>query len=81
MHGNVWEWCADHWHGNYEAAPEDGRAWIEEGAKANELKGRLLRGGSWFSNPRSCRSAYRDDYPPDNRNYSVGFRVCCLPQD
>jgi formylglycine-generating enzyme required for sulfatase activity len=80
MHGNVWEWCADHWHGSYEGAPEDGRAWIDEGAKANDLKWRLLRGASWGNSPRDCRSAYRNDNPPVNRFSTVGFRVCCLPQ-
>ena len=28
MHGNVWEWCEDHWHDNYKGAPADGSAWI-----------------------------------------------------
>ena len=81
MHGNVWEWCSDHWHDNYEGAPEDGRAWIDEGDKANDLKWRLLRGGSWYNNPRSCRSACRDVFHPDYRGNDFGFRVCCLPQD
>ena len=81
MHGNVWEWCADNWHDNYVGAPEDGRAWIDEGAKANDLKWRMLRGGSWSFNPRYCRSAFRYPDHPDFRSSNVGFRVCCLPQD
>lgn len=42
---------------------------------------RLLRGGSWSCYPRYCRSAYRDNFRPDIRISSLGFRVCCLPQD
>ncbi len=42
MHGNVWEWCADHWHGNYHNAPTDGSAWTTN----NKDAPRLLRGGS-----------------------------------
>ncbi|MGB3640104.1 MAG: SUMF1/EgtB/PvdO family nonheme iron enzyme [Rivularia sp. (in: cyanobacteria)] len=30
MHGNIWEWCQDSWHHNYEGAPADGKAWIDD---------------------------------------------------
>jgi formylglycine-generating enzyme required for sulfatase activity len=53
MHGNVWEWCQDHWHGNYEGAPADGTAWLSEDEDAR----RVRRGGSWDDFPRNCRSA------------------------
>ena len=79
MHGNVWEWCADHWHDNYVGAPEDGRPWMDENAK--EDKSRLLRCGSWPFHPWNCRSAYRFSGHPDDRSSDIGFRVCCLPQD
>ena len=84
MHGNVREWCLDEWHGNYNGAPTDGSAWVDyaEGEKTKEsVRSRLLRGGSWLSNPRDCRSAYRVNDLPGNRGFNVGFRVCCLPQD
>jgi formylglycine-generating enzyme required for sulfatase activity len=83
MHGNVWEWCLDHWHDSYEGAPTDGSAWVEEeGVKGEQSsKGRLLRGGSWFDPPQDCRSAFRFRFHPDGRGNDGGFRVCCLPQD
>jgi formylglycine-generating enzyme required for sulfatase activity len=77
MHGNVWEWCLDHWHDSYAGAPEDGRPWLEE--KAAEEAPRLLRGGSWFALPQNCRSAHRGEVRPGGRSYDGGFRVCCLP--
>ncbi|MFN7819139.1 MAG: formylglycine-generating enzyme family protein, partial [Cyanobacteriota bacterium] len=75
MHGNVWEWCLDQWHGNYEGAPEDGSAWLTE-----EGGDRLLRGGSWYFAPRGCRSASRFHDRPVGAGYPLGFRVVCLPQ-
>jgi formylglycine-generating enzyme required for sulfatase activity len=77
MHGNVWEWCADHWHANYEGAPKDGRAWLDD--KADEGQGRLLRGGFWGFHPWDCRSAFRNRALPVGRLIYCGFRVCCLP--
>lgn len=49
MHGNVWEWCEDHWHASYGFAPDDDLPWLIPAAGADEP--RLLRGGSWFSAP------------------------------
>jgi formylglycine-generating enzyme required for sulfatase activity len=71
MHGNVWEWCQDHWHGNYDKAPRDGTAW-ETGEMAAY---RVLRGGSWGNYAFNCRSAYRLMYAPGHRDSDVGFRL------
>jgi formylglycine-generating enzyme required for sulfatase activity len=71
MHGNVWEWCEDVWHENYNGAPTDGSAWLTGG----EQNRRALRGGSWFDNVINCRSANRDWNVADDRDNDVGFRV------
>ncbi len=73
MHGLVWEWCADHRHDNYEAAPIDGSAWLIE----SDNPFRVLRGGSWKNNPENCRSAYRYRDHADADNEIIGFRVVC----
>ena len=55
VHGNAREWVEDCWHGNYSGAPMDGRAWTSGG----NCGSRVLRGGSWFDDPRYVRSALR----------------------
>ena len=75
MHGNVWEWCQDHWHDNYKGAPPDGSAWVD--AEAEKEAMRVLRGGSWCFDPRYCRSACRFIINPGYRDYYYGFRVVC----
>ena len=74
MHGNVLEWCADHWHDNYSGAPVDGSAWLVPGESENR---RILRGGSWGLSPVGCRSASRLWDAPDYIDFYVGFRVVC----
>ncbi len=70
MHGNVWEWCEDNWHPDYQGAPNDGSVW-----PGGDTPLRVLRGGSWFLLPQILRSAFRDRYHPGSRNLNIGFRV------
>jgi formylglycine-generating enzyme required for sulfatase activity/serine/threonine protein kinase len=70
VHGNVWEWVEDCWHGNYQGAPVDGSAWT-----TGECEDRVLRGGGWSVNPWSVRSAFRYRFAPSNRFSAYGFRV------
>jgi formylglycine-generating enzyme required for sulfatase activity/uncharacterized caspase-like protein len=76
MHGNVWEWCLDLWHSNYDGAPKDDRVWDTSN---NGSRARILRGGVWRSVPGVCRSAHRDVFlDPTIQSNCVGFRVACL---
>ena len=71
MHGNVFEWVQDCYHdAAYETAPLDGSA-APETPNCN----RVLRGGSWQSNARATRAAFRNAMFPAYRLNGYGFRV------
>jgi len=76
MLGNVWEWTEDHWHDNYDNAPNDGRGWID--SDTDEGADRVFRGGSWLGGAQGCRSAYRSAWHPRHRNKNLGFRCACI---
>ena len=71
MHGQVWEWCADPWHKNYNGAPTDGTVWHSAG----DLHRRVLRGGSWNFSSSCCRSASRSWNETEGGLRVCGFRV------
>lgn len=70
LDGNVSEWTADCWHDNYVRASRDSRAWVNPGCER-----RVVRGGSWGSDPEQSRSAFRVSALTDTRSARVGFRV------
>ncbi|GAA0720077.1 formylglycine-generating enzyme family protein [Dokdonella soli] len=70
MEGNVSEWVEDCWHDNYVRAPRDSAAWVNPGCAQ-----RVVRGGSWGSDPDQVRSAFRIAAPADTRSARVGIRV------
>ncbi|MGI6369644.1 MAG: formylglycine-generating enzyme family protein [Ignavibacteria bacterium] len=68
MHGNVWEWCSD-WYGDYSSGSQTNPTGPEAGTF------RVMRGASWFNIGQNCRSAYRRNLSPDERNEFTGFRI------
>ena len=73
MHGNTWEWCADRFGSKYYAnSPTD------DPTGPSACSYRVLRGGSWYRNARSCRSASRNARAPDFRFFNIGFRVALV---
>ena len=71
MSGNVDEWVEDHWHNNYDGAPKDGSAWVDQ----EEGAARVFRGGSWSDGPQYCRVPCRSYFAPSIRLISLGFRL------
>ncbi len=71
LHGNVWEWCADVWHDDYDLLPKDGKAWTQGGDRSC----RVVRGGSWRDPAAYCRSAKRSKNATNQGDRYTGFRI------
>jgi len=69
MLGNVWEWTCSEWDAQYGGA----EAKCSSNKDANVR--RVIRGGSWITNPRYLRSAYRGGNPAGYRGGDIGFRL------
>jgi len=68
LHGNVLEWCQD-WYGTYPTTPQTDPTGPITGP------GQVIRGGSWFSNAKSCRAAARFYWSPNTKSDFIGFRL------
>jgi len=67
MHGSVAEWCADR-SGVYRTDT------VDPAGPSSGLQ-RIVRGGSWYSPAKACRSAARNSLSPVTRNTATGFRI------
>jgi formylglycine-generating enzyme required for sulfatase activity len=76
MSGNVWEWVADYYDGDYyKVSPAENPL----GPDANTGK-RVLRGTSWFQGyGKEGRAASRFSAVPDTRHFDIGFRCSQSP--
>jgi len=72
MSGNVYEWCSD-WYGSYPTTA------VTDPTGPSSDSYRVIRGGSWYFNARSCRSAFRHSSSPDFRIIYIGFRLLRFP--
>ena len=68
MSGNVWEWCQDRY-GSYSGASQTNPTGASSGSY------RVLRGGSWSSIARFCRSSNRGNRVPAYRGSYNGLRL------
>jgi formylglycine-generating enzyme required for sulfatase activity len=74
MGGGVDQWVADCWHKNYQSAPVDGSAWLDDNCPTH-----VIRSGSWKNEPSDVRAASRDHYDTGVRYPTLGFRIALSP--
>ncbi|MBF0448273.1 MAG: SUMF1/EgtB/PvdO family nonheme iron enzyme [Magnetococcales bacterium] len=76
MHGNVWEWCLDHYNSEFYQEPESRK---RNPVYRGDIGYCIKRGGSWRSQPQMVRAAYRGGTYPDKGKDDIGFRLILQP--
>jgi formylglycine-generating enzyme required for sulfatase activity len=66
MHGNVWEWTADSYGGQF--------SFIFD-------RYRVTRGGSWYNDAANCRADLRIPTDPAKKDDYRGFRPALVPSE
>jgi formylglycine-generating enzyme required for sulfatase activity len=75
MHGNVWEWCRDYYHGRLPGGTDPDLSDVVGDRNRDGSYSRVRRGGAWIEGERFCRSACRLRYEPHRGSDHIGFRV------
>jgi formylglycine-generating enzyme required for sulfatase activity len=70
LSGNVWEWCWDWYDSSYYATSPD-----SDPRGTGSGSWRLIRGGSWHSNPSYLRVCYRISNRPSSSDSDIGVRL------
>ena len=80
MHGNVFEWCRDWYHGALPGGADPDLYSAADTAQANRTgtSSRVRRGGCWADEGWPCRSAFRLRFEPERKHDHIGFRVVCV---
>lgn len=78
MHGNVWEYCRDWYHGQLPGGVDPDLSAVQGVMNRDGTYSRVRRGGAFVEEGWTCRSACRLRYEPERRSDHIGFRLVAV---
>jgi formylglycine-generating enzyme required for sulfatase activity len=78
MHGNVWEYCRDWYHGQLPGGVDPDLPAVKGVMNRDGTYSRIRRGGAFVEDGWTCRSACRLRYEPERRSDHIGFRIVAV---